>query len=120
MTPRLDVHSSLSITEDLKNGILSITGSFTGDKFPSTEAFIVDQSGNTKVFLGTKMEEGGILNMIGDNKAFLFQVNMRIMFDGNGNFTGVQQGDQLYNIDEWTDRFDDCDDGYNDYFDDCY
>ncbi len=119
-TPRLDVHSSLSITEDLKNGVLSITGSFTGDKFPSTEAFIVDQSGNTRVFLGAKMEEGGILNMVGDNKEFLFHVNMRIMFDGNGNFTGVQQGDQLYNIDEWTDRFDDCDDGYNDYFDDCY
>ena len=34
--------------EDLKNGVLDIKGAFMGDKFPSTEAFIVDQSGKTK------------------------------------------------------------------------
>lgn len=39
-TPALDVHASLSFNEDMKNGVLTITGSFTGDKFPSTEAFV--------------------------------------------------------------------------------
>src|SRR5690606_23738768 len=43
-TPALDVHAGLSFTEDLENGVLTITGSFTGDVFPSTEAFITDQS----------------------------------------------------------------------------
>ena len=95
------MHSSLSVTEDLENGILSISGSFTGDRFPSTEAFVVDQSGNTKVFLGAKMEAGGLHSVFGDNKKPLFNVNMQIMFDGDGNFTGVRQGDQTYLVEDW-------------------
>ncbi len=89
------------MSEDLENGILSITGSFSGDKFPSTEAFVVDQSGNTKVFLGAKMEDGGLHSLVGDSKKPLFNVNMQIMFNDKGNFTGVKQGDQTYSIKDW-------------------
>ena len=53
LIPSLNLHSSLSFAENLKNGTLTITGSFTGDKFPSTEAFITDQSGQTQLFLGS-------------------------------------------------------------------
>jgi hypothetical protein len=101
ITPALDVHSSLSITENLDKGVLSINGSFTGDSFPSTEAFIVDQSGNGKVFLGAQKEQGGLLNLYGDNKEPLFKVNIQVQFDSKGNFTGVQQGDKKYTVDEW-------------------
>jgi hypothetical protein len=100
-TPALDVHSSLSITENTEIGILSIKGSFTGDIFPSTEAFVVDQSGEGKVFLGAKQEEGGLLDLYWDNKEPLFSVNIQIQFDGKGNFTGVQQGDRKYTVEEW-------------------
>jgi RHS repeat-associated protein len=101
VTPALDVHSSLSVTEDLAKGQLTINGSFTGDSFPSTEAFVVDQSGNSKVFLGAKQEEGGISDLFGDNKQPLFKVNIQIQFDSKGNFTGVQQGDKKYSVNEW-------------------
>ncbi|WP_131797627.1 hypothetical protein [Flavobacterium psychrophilum] len=101
VTPELDVHAGLSFTENLKNGTLNITGSFTGDKFPSTEAFITDQSGKTKLFIGAKMENGGITDLYGDNKVKLFNVNMQVNFDKKGNFTGVQQGDKTYNVKEW-------------------
>jgi len=100
-TPALDVHAGLSFTEDMENGILNVTGSFTGDKFPSTEAFITDQSGKTKLFLGAKMEKGGVADLYGDNKKPLFNVNMQIKFDSKGNFTGVQQGDKTYSVDDW-------------------
>lgn len=100
-TPALDVHASLSFSEDLENGVLSITGSFTGDKFPSTEAFITDQSGKTKLFLGAQMEQGGVVDLYGDNKEKLFNVNMQIQFDKKGNFTGVKQGDTTYSVKEW-------------------
>jgi RHS repeat-associated protein len=101
VTPALDVHASLTFNEDLKKGTLTITGSFAGDKFPSTEAFISDQSGDTKLFLGAKKEEGGILDLYGDNKKSLFSVNMSVSFDGKGNFTGVKQGDKTYTVAEW-------------------
>ena len=101
LTPSLDVHSSLTITEDLENGVLNISGSFSGDRFPSTEAFVVDQSGETKVFLGAKMESGGLHSLFGNNKKPLFTVDMEIIFDEKGNFTGVRQGDKTYSIEEW-------------------
>ena len=100
-TPALDVHAGLSFTEDLKNGTLNITGSFTGDKFPSTEAFITDQSGKTKLFIGAKMENGGVGDLYGDNKTKLFNVNMQIIFDKKGNFIGVKQGDKTYSVKDW-------------------
>ena len=107
VTPNLDVHSSLSVKEDLKKGVLSIKGSFTGDSFPSTEAFVVDQSGNTKVFLGAKKEAGGIHSLFRDNRKPMFDVNMKIMFDSDGNFTGVRQGKQTYSVEEWNKRVQD-------------
>lgn len=101
-TPALDVHSSLSFNEDMKNGVLTIMGSFTRDKFPSTEAFITDQSGKTKIFLGAQIENGGICDLYGDNnKKPLFNVNMHVKFDGKGNFTEVQVGKQNYTIADW-------------------
>ena len=107
ITPRLDVHSTLSITEDLENGVLYIKGSFIGDSFPSAEAFVVDQSGYTKVFLGTYKEKGGLHSLFGDNKNPLFNVDMQIMFNSEGNFTGVREGDQTYTVDEWNKRIQD-------------
>ncbi|UGU14785.1 hypothetical protein LS482_13900 [Sinomicrobium kalidii] len=101
VTPSLDVHSTLSVTEDIENGVLTVKGSFTGDSFPSAEAFVVDQSGMTKVFLGTYQETGGVHSLFGDNKNPLFNVDMQIMFDDAGNFTGVREGTQTYTVDEW-------------------
>ena len=99
-TPSLDVHSIFSITEDLKINTLFVNATFTGDVFPSTEAFISDQSG-TKLFLGARKETGGVGDLFGDNNKPLFTVNMQIKFDGKGNFTGVHQGDKLINVADW-------------------
>lgn len=68
----------------------------SGDQFPSTEAFVTDQSGKNKVFLGAQQEQGGIGDLYGDNDKPLFKVNIQIQFDSKGNFTGVKQGDTVY------------------------
>lgn len=102
-TPALDVHASLTFNEDLDNGILNITGSFTGDEFPSTEAFISDQSGNN-LFIGARKETGGLRSLVGDNKEFLFNVSMQVQFDDKGNFMGVKQGDKTYTVKQWNEK----------------
>jgi|GEM_PF-3375561 len=76
-------------------------GEVKGDIFPSTEAFITDQSGNTNLFLGASLEKGGLLNLCGDNKNSLFKINMTVNIDDNGNFTGVTQGNITYTVKEW-------------------
>jgi RHS repeat-associated protein len=104
-TPALDVHAHFAVTENLETGMLFVNASFTGDKFPSTEAFIQDQSGY-KLFLGARKEEGGVGDLFGDNKQFLFNVNMQIKFDNKGNFQGVydQENDTYISPDAWNKR----------------
>jgi RHS repeat-associated protein len=99
-TPELDVQSNFSITENLETGTLFVNATFTGDVFPSTEAFITDQSG-AKLFLGARKETGGVSDLFGNNQKFLFTVDMQIKFDKKGNFTGVHQGDKLINVADW-------------------
>ena len=101
VTPDLDVQANLNITEDLDNGVLNVTGTFTGDAFPSTEAFITDQSGKTNLLLGAHKEQGGISKLFGENKRPTFSVNMQVNIDKNGNFTGVTQGDKTYTVKQW-------------------
>lgn len=99
-SPDIDVHAKLAILEDKDKGFLSISGRVTGDTFPSTEAFVVDQSG-TRVFLGAKYEEGGLGALYGDNKENLFEINMKIRFDKKGNFTAVIVDGKTYTIEAW-------------------
>jgi RHS repeat-associated protein len=107
VTPDLDVQASLDVIENLGedgSGLLSVTGRFTGDAFPSTEAFITDQSGETQLLLGAHKEEGGLGKLFGENKRPTFTVNMMINVDKNGNFTGVTQGDKTYTVKEWNQK----------------
>ena len=70
VTPDIDVHAGLTVSEAINrdgSGRLSISGSISGDQFPSTEAFVVAQSGKHKVLLGVKYEEGGVSDLAGDN-----------------------------------------------------
>ncbi len=101
VTPALDVHAFLEVSEDLEKGTLSISGNFRGDIFPSTEAFVVDQSGENKVFFGAKKEDGGIHSLLGDNNSPLFRVDIKIKFDEKGNFTGVSRYGIDYSVDDW-------------------
>lgn len=103
-TPDLDVQASLSITENLEAGYINVTGTFSGDAFPSTEAFITDQSGNIKLLLGSHKEQGGLGKLFGENRRPTFSVNMQINIDQNGNFTGVKQGKKTYTIEEWNEK----------------
>lgn len=103
ITPDADLNASLSFSEDLENGILYISGSFTGDTFPSAEAFIQDQSGRN-LFLGASFERGNILSLFFENNKSKFDVHMQVLFDLNGNFTGVRQGQNTYSVEEWNQK----------------
>jgi RHS repeat-associated protein len=100
VTPALDVHGYLQLNEDLDKGVLSIWGYFKGDTFPSTEAFVIDQSGN-KLFLGAHKEQGSVLTLYGDSQTPIFNFDMQVKFDDKGNFTGVIQGDKTISVENW-------------------
>ena len=39
--------------------------------------------------------------MYGDNYNPLFEVNMQVLFDNDGNLRGVKEGDTTYLVDDW-------------------
>lgn len=102
VTPDLDLHAGLQIKEDLVKRTLRITGTFAGDVFPSSEAFISDQSGIGKVFLGAKKEAGWLNDLFGNNFHYLFSVDMTVNFDKDGKFTTVESKGKTYSVEEWT------------------
>jgi RHS repeat-associated protein len=104
--PDINVFSSLSITENKKEGALNVAGKLTGDNFPSTEAFISDPSGQS-VFLGVGFYEGSpFTSLWGENKdRDVASFNLSITTDADGNFTGVKVNDKSFSLAEWNKLF---------------
>ncbi len=103
--PNIDVFSDFSITENKKAGTLSISGSLTGDNFPSTEAFISDPSGQN-LFIGVGFYQGSPFSSLdGENKRDITNFNFTVTTDKKGNFTGVKAGDTNYSIKDWNKMF---------------
>ena len=108
----IDLHSDLSISvADGKDGnqILSITGSISGDAFPNSEAFVNDATGNS-LFLGVFSSkkgkfEGPTFQLAGNRKLPMIDINISIMVNSDGIFTGVRQGDKTYTLEEWNDQY---------------
>lgn len=105
VTPEIDMHPIISISENSKTGVVSVSASISGDSYPSTEAFMQDASGKNGVFIGVSMEQGGLPDLYGDNRNTLINTSFQITTDGKGNFTGVKQGDKSYTIEAWNKQF---------------
>jgi len=108
----IDVHTDLNfdVTQlDGGNQLLNITGRIGGDGFPSAEAFVNDANGNS-VFLGVGAAQAGpnkgpFVTLAGDDNVKMFDVNINIITDKDGIFTGVQQGDNTFTLDAWNKQF---------------
>ena len=103
ISPDIDLLSNFTITKS--DGLLSISGTLTGDDFPATEAFITDPSGQS-VFLGVGMYKGSpYLELPGFNRKSITSFNLAISTDKDGNFTGVRYNGTNYSLSEWNKRF---------------
>jgi len=104
----IDAHTSLKIaTSELDDGnqLLSITGQISGDRFPNAEAYVTDAEGN-QVWLGAFANQSGpdigpFFTLAGDKNKSMINVNVGIVTDKNGIFTGVRAGDQTISIEQW-------------------
>ena len=86
LTPALDVKILGRIQEGVN--FVRVEGKAFGDGFPSTELFIEDESGN-RVLLGAHKEKGNVLKLVGGATENIFNINIKIQTDAEGNFTGV-------------------------------
>ncbi len=97
--PDIDVSSALSITENLKNGTVTVAIDLESKNFPATEALVQDRNGRT-VFLGGAAAFGSPddLRKNGD-KTTVSSVNLVIGINKKGEFQNVSVGGQTYSID---------------------
>jgi len=113
-SPDIDLKTDLSISvgeaDNDGNQILTISGTLTGDGFPSAESFVTDSKGNS-VFVGVSTADFGQISgpffaLWGDTERKSQSVSVSIQVNSNGVFTGVRRGEgNIISIEEWNKNF---------------
>lgn len=100
----IDVKSSITITENLEAGILSVDASMAGDRYPAGEMFIGDTKGQQLMVIASPFE-GTPTNLIGDNNRAMGSAKFDIQINEKGEFMGVIVGTgkdtKTYSVEEW-------------------
>jgi RHS repeat-associated protein len=97
--PPIAVSSSITLSENDKEGYVDATVNLSGKQFPATEATIGDSKGQS-IFLTGSAATGTVMNLEKGTKE-LSSVSVRITIDNKGNFTGVVFGGKTYTVDDW-------------------
>ncbi len=112
-SPNIDIHTNLDIeVSQLEDGnqILNISGNITGDAFPNAEAFVEDANGNS-IFLGIFATNASLQTGMGtelpfdNNRPMMGNINLSIMTDSEGIFTGIQVGGETISIEDWNNNY---------------
>ena len=110
-----DIDQFTKVTADIignvkKTHILHVSGTISGDNFPSQESMIYDTKGNT-LWLGNFATSGNsvtgpTLDLSGENEGNVnINIDVYIKVNRKGVFQGVIQGDKTYTISEWNKQF---------------
>jgi hypothetical protein len=104
-TPALDIQSKFSLTIYESSGLMRLKAKITGDLFPSVEVVLINPAtGGQNILLGAHMEKGGLADLFMDNRQQLIDVDVDLILDKNGGFTGVRSGGSTYFIRLWNER----------------
>ncbi|CAF3415919.1 unnamed protein product [Rotaria socialis] len=111
-TPDIDVHFKMNFNK-LEGNIFQVSGEVLGDRFPSNESYLTDQSGN-KLFLGVSGPDnavgdgffGPFTELGGDGGEKMQKFSFKIKFDKDNNFDKViLNNGASYPIKEWNSIF---------------
>ena len=97
--PPIAVNSSITLTENDKDGYVDVSVSLSGKQFPATESKIDDSKGQS-IFLTGSAATGSVMNLKKGEQP-LSSVSIRINIDNKGNFTGVTFNGKSYTVDAW-------------------
>ena len=99
----IDIKTSIKLTEDKKNNEVSIDINMTGDKFPSAEVIIGDNSGQ-RLIVGVSPAKGNpYTSLPGNHSRPMMNNSIRIGIDKKGVFQNVRYGGRVYTIQAWND-----------------
>ena len=100
LAPEVDVNSSVSLTENLKEGYVDASVNLSSKGFPATEAKISDSKGQNILLTGAA-SYGGLKTLTNGNVKEVAKVDVRININNKGQFTGIVFGGKTYQITDW-------------------
>lgn len=98
--PDIAVNSSVTLTENDKEGYVDVSVNLSSKQFPATEATIADSKGQS-IFLTGAAAYGSAMDLENGKVTPAASVTLRINIDSKGNFTGVTFGNKTYTIGAW-------------------
>jgi len=98
--PDIAVNSSITLTENDKEGYVDASVNLSSKQFPATEATIADPKGQS-IFLTGAAAFGTPMDLAGGKVTGAASISVRITIDNKGNFTGVSYGGKTYTVDQW-------------------
>ncbi len=100
LAPEVGVNSSVSLTENLKEGYVDASVTLSSKGFPATEATIGDSKGQ-RILLTGAAAYGGLKTLANGDVKEVAKVGVRININNKGQFTGIVFGGKTYKIDDW-------------------
>ena len=105
--PNIDNHVEIKITKVGATKI-NITGSVSGDRFPSNETYLRDEKGGI-LMLGVsganRGQEGPYLSLWGDAEKPMSSFSFDVLLNDDKSFKGVQLKDKFFTLAEWNKQF---------------
>jgi hypothetical protein len=98
--PKVDLNSSISLTENDKGGYLDATVSMSSKGFPASEATIGDTGGKSLLLTGAATY-GGLSDLVKNDPKQVASIGVRIGIDDKGNFTNVTYNGKTYTVADW-------------------
>jgi RHS repeat-associated protein len=100
-TPDIDVTTDFTITENKKDGLLTVDARMKGDRFPAAEVMIGDTKGQ-QVLIGVSPACGNpYTSLPGNNARPMMSSSMTIRMNSNGEFVNISHGGKTYSIQAW-------------------
>jgi hypothetical protein len=102
----IDVETTISITENKKEGLLNVSASMHGDRFPAAEVLIGDTKGQ-QILVGVSPAVGGPYGSLpGENNRPMMSnsaTSLAIRINDKGEFQNVRHEGKTYSIQAWND-----------------
>lgn len=100
MAPAISVSSAIAITENVKNGTLTVSIDLSSKQFPATEGLIQDSKGNT-IFLAGAAALGNVGGLMDNKQKQVASMDLVIGIDSKGVFQNVSYNGTTYSVDEF-------------------
>lgn len=100
LAPDIKVNSTITLSENDKQGYVVASVDISSKQFPATEALLADSKGQSVILVGAAAY-GDAGNLMSADVEKAATIDIRLDINKQGEFTGVEYGGKTYSINDW-------------------